>query len=274
MSNDEDIEEMKIECPKKYKKSKKVKAVLEDEIIEEIKIKHSKKGKKSKKVRAILEEDEIIEEMKLLSIDNIDVTILNIFEKINKNKDKRIILLRDLEVLRWIFNDMSFLKGKNQKELKKLEDRWGFDKLKNKYSNLPEKQWSNSFGEYIAQELCILQNKNYECQKKTTLPDRKTFKLDIEVEDSMIEVKTGTRYTQGTAHEKIAGVPFKYRNVPTLYKKPLKILCIGKAEDYAISTGLIQSKNTDRTALEYLKFCKENYNITFVSIRDELLNLN
>jgi hypothetical protein len=46
----------------------------------------------------------------------------------------------------------------------------------------------------------------------------------------VIEVKTETYFTEGTAGEKILGVPFKYRKIPMLYSKPLQILCIGGAE--------------------------------------------
>jgi hypothetical protein len=45
-----------------------------------------------------------------------------------------------------------------------------------------------------------------------------------------MEVKCGTYYTNGTAHEKILGCPFKYADIPILYSKPLKIVCIGGAE--------------------------------------------
>ena len=251
MSNDDDIEEMKIERPKKCKKSKKVTAVLEDEIIEE---------------------------MKLLSVNPIDETILNVYEKINKNKDKRIILLRDVEVVKWIFNDISFLKGKNQNELKILEDEWGLSKLKKKRPDLNSKHhWTTKFGECIAEELCILQNKTYKCQKKNTTSSCEV-RLDIETEDSIIEVKTGTRYTEGTAHNKISDVPHAYADIPIICGKPLKILCIGKAEEFVMERGYIQSKNTVRTkinslTLECLEIYKK-YNITFISIREELLNLN
>jgi hypothetical protein len=56
------------------------------------------------------------------------------------------------------------------------------------------------------------------------------FQPDGETEDNIIEVKSQTYFTTGTAGEKIMGVPHKYVDVPELYEKPLKILCIACAE--------------------------------------------
>ena len=56
------------------------------------------------------------------------------------------------------------------------------------------------------------------------------FKVGAIIEDAIVEVKTGTFYTSGTAGEKILGCPFKYAEIPELYGKPLKILCLGCAE--------------------------------------------
>lgn len=58
------------------------------------------------------------------------------------------------------------------------------------------------------------------------------FRVDLETKNYMVEVKTGTYLTGGTAHEKILGTPLKYANVPTLTNKRLYILCIAGAEHY------------------------------------------
>ena len=80
-------------------------------------------------------------------------------------------------------------------------------------------------GEEISRELFIIQGKTY---KKPINIDG--FQPDGETVDNIIEVKTQTYFTSGTAGEKIMGVPHKYVDVPELYKKPLKILCIACAE--------------------------------------------
>lgn len=53
---------------------------------------------------------------------------------------------------------------------------------------------------------------------------------DWETSQYVYEVKTQTWLTPGTAGEKILGVPVKYRNVPALYGKPLRIVLFACAE--------------------------------------------
>lgn len=145
-----------------------------------------------------------------------------------------IVLLRNPEVIKWLFGDLSFLpqiektknKSKDLEKYKVLEDKWGQEMFRKVRPDLGlDKQWTNRFGEYICQEICILLGKT------PIKPEKKEhFCPDVEVEDAIWEAKTGTYYTSGTAHEKILGCPFKYADVPRLYSKPLKILCIGGAE--------------------------------------------
>ena len=46
----------------------------------------------------------------------------------------------------------------------------------------------------------------------------------------MVEVKSRTWCTTGTAGEKVLGVPYKYADVPNLYNKPLMIVCVAYQE--------------------------------------------
>ena len=79
----------------------------------------------------------------------------------------------------------------------------------------------------MARELLILLGHapKKPCKKSGLAPD-------LEVADMLVEVKTGTYFTGGTACEKIPGVAFKYANAPKLYSKPLLIWCLGDAERY------------------------------------------
>jgi len=147
-------------------------------------------------------------------------------EFVSNNKDPRITLLRNKNVVQWLFGDLSFLGSGKKKELKALEDIWGRKTMKQRRPDLKmDKQWTNLFGEYICEEIYFLYG------KVVSKPEKKNrLQPDKEIDDAIIEVKTETYYTEGTAGEKILGVPFKYSEVPTLYGKPLKILCIGGAE--------------------------------------------
>jgi len=115
----------------------------------------------------------------------------------------------------------SWLLG-NVKMSKIQENEWG-RALVEQYrpKNSKAKAWSGILGEQLIREL---------------YPDGWTpvklngFKPDWETKDFVIEVKTQSWFTKGTAGEKIFGVPIKYRNLPALYKKPLVIVCFGRAE--------------------------------------------
>jgi len=110
----------------------------------------------------------------------------------------------------WIIGDIEWL-AKSQVN----ENIWGRALTDKKDS------WSGQLGEKLIQ---------------TFFPDGwkpsrlNGHKLDWETPEFIIEVKSETYHTPGTASEKILGVPIKYRNVPDLYSKPLLIVCFGYAE--------------------------------------------
>lgn len=168
--------------------------------------------------------------IKLIIEDDID----KIHNDICLNPDPRIVLLKEKEVIQWLFGDLSFLpeiekknKTADKSTLKVLEDKWGQNILKKRRPDLKlDKQWTNKFGEHLCEEICIIKGKEY------NKPINKNhYEPDLEIDEYIIEAKTQTFYTEGTAGEKILGCPFKYAEVPGLYSKPLKIICIGGAED-------------------------------------------
>jgi len=178
------------------------------------------------------------------------------------HSDPRIRLLRRRDVLQWLFGDMSFLppierKNKTQDilALKPLEDAWGQQVVREIRPDLRlEKQWTNLFGEYLCQEIQVALGKN------PFIPVTKEgFHPDVETEDQMVEAKAGTYFTTGTAHEKIAGVFFKYADVPTLYGKPLLIVCLGGAERLARDQyGLLAGQKCTPQKQRILEFHRAN----------------
>ena len=187
----------------------------------------------------------------------------------------KIVLLKNKDVIRWLYGDLSFLtsdlKGKNvdKTTLKKLEDSWGQKILKTIRPDLKlDKQWTNKFGEYICQELLILMGNTINKPTK-----KMNYQPDCETEDSIWEVKTGTYYTSGTAGEKILGCPFKYSDIPRLYSKPLKIICIGGAEKVCREHyGNLLGEKTNITKKKFLDFYREN-GIEYIGISDLLKNI-
>jgi hypothetical protein len=94
---------------------------------------------------------------------------------------------------------------------------------------------------------------------------------DLETEDNIIEVKTQTFYTSGTAGEKILGSAFKYASIPVLYGKPLIILCIGGAEKICKEQyGNLGDKGSEEQR-KMLEIWKTDFKISYKAATTELI---
>ncbi len=187
-----------------------------------------------------------------------------IVEWISTQPNDAIILLRQKEVIQWLHGDLSFLAP--AKLCKESEDVWGRAMLKRRRPDLKlDKQWTNKFGEHICEELLMLQGKTI--MKPKTISH---YQPDTEVDDAIWEAKAGTFYTSGTAGEKILGCPFKYCEVPELYGKPLRILCMGGAEKVCrTSYGNLAGARCSPQKRRFLDFVK-SLQIEFVGATDIL----
>lgn len=181
-------------------------------------------------------------------------------EFIATNTDERIVLLRNREVIMWLFGDLSFLppiekknKTRDEAKYKVLEDRWGQSMLKTRRPDLKlDKQWTNKFGEHIGEEIILLSGKEFNKPEK-----KEHMQPDSEDPDNMWEFKGQTFFTTGTAGEKIMAVPLKYDKIPSLYSKPLKILCIGGAEKVCREQyGILPGEKCSLSKQEILDFYK------------------
>lgn len=205
----------------------------------------------------------------------VEITLTDIFCKcLSTIKNPDIILLRNKEVVMWLFGDLSFLpqidkknKSADSAKYKVLEDEWGQHVFSKRRPDLSlHKQWTNIFGEIISKEIYMLFG------KKVTKPAKKNhYQPDLEIDNSIIECKTGTFYTRGTANEKILGSPFKYAEIPELYKKPLKILCIGGAEKMCReSYGNLTGAKCSVTKTKFIDFFRDNQ-IEYIGLSDLLI---
>jgi len=199
-------------------------------------------------------------------------------EFVSKIEDTRVILLREKEVIQWLFADLSFLpkienknKTRDKAQYKDLEDQWGramLKKLRRPDLKL-DKQWTNKFGEHICEEIYFLLGKSV---SKPIKQDH--FQPDTEIDDAIIEAKAGTFYTDGTAGENILGCPFKYADIPRLYGKPLKILCMGGAEKICReSYGNLPGEKCSEKKQVFLDFYREN-SIEYIGATDILKALS
>lgn len=204
--------------------------------------------------------------------------VARVVEHIDKWANPDIRLLRDPNVVQWLFGDLTFLpeiektgkKKEYHEQLKNVEDTWGRATMKLRRPDLKlEKQWTNKFGEHICEEIYTLHGK---VVKKPVIMEN--YQPDLEVDDAIIEAKAQTFNTNGTAGEKIMGVPFKYADIPELHgDKPLKVVCMGGAEqvcreDYGNLPGPKCSDKKKR----FLEFYRENH-IEFIGATDLLLAL-
>lgn len=178
------------------------------------------------------------------------------------NVQAQLVLTKEAEVIQWLFGDLSFLpeiehinKAKDTQKYKVLEDEWGQNMLEKRRPDLKKHgQWTTKLGEHLTEELLILMGKTPTSPRKIN-----GYAPDTEVEDAIWEAKAQTFNTTGTAGEKILGVPFKYADVPELYGKPLKILCIGCAEKLCREHygNLLGDKTTEKKR-RFIEFYREN----------------
>jgi hypothetical protein len=202
--------------------------------------------------------------------------ITRIQEVIAHNTNPNIKLVREKEVIQWLIGDLSFLppiekknKTTDEAKLKVLEDKWGQEMLRMRRPDLKlDKQWTNKFGEHICEELYMLQG------KVVSKPVKKEhFQPDSEIDIAILEAKAGTFFTSGTAGEKILGCPFKYAEIPELYSKPLKIVCMGGAEKVCReSYGNLPGTKCSAQKKKFLDFFREN-KIEYIAASDILRSL-
>lgn len=182
-----------------------------------------------------------------------------ILHKIGRIRHPAICLLRNPDVIRWLYG-----KGRHTNKLE--EDLWGQTILKRRRPDLTlDQQWTNKFGEHICEELYTLLG--HTISKPVSI---NRHRPDLEMESAILEVKTSTFYTEGTAGEKILGCPFKYADIPTLYRKPLQIVCIGGAEHICRTQyGNLAGKRISPAKRRFLTFFRKQ-GITYVGATDLL----
>ena len=97
-------------------------------------------------------------------ISSMTSTIQKIFEFTSLIPNKNIVLLKNKEVIQWLFDDTSFLppiekknKTQDNKKYKILEDEWGRKVTKIRRPDLKlNKQWTTCFGQHLSEEIYTL----------------------------------------------------------------------------------------------------------------------
>ena len=107
------------------------------------------------------------------------------------------------------------------KEDQIAEKEWGNRQIQ----SINNGNWTTKYGEEIVRQQFASNGVDIWRPKRMD-----GIQPDWETNDYIIEVKSRSWTTSGTAGEKVMGVPYKYSDVPTLYNKPLLIVCIAYQE--------------------------------------------
>ena len=235
-------------------KENKDKNLLNKWLSKENKIKLDKTIKKtykeniSKKTEKYMEIDNLSSSFKKISLEN------NLIERINwaiKKPDKIVKI-----------DGKSMKKLKEEKE--KEEKEWGNSMINAKNNG----QWTTLLGENLVYEILKLKGEN---PKKVI--SKGGFKPDWETDNYIYEVKTSNWWVSGTAGEKVLGTWIKYQNIPELYNKPLRIVCIANQE-HELEHGKVKyfGENITEKTKEILNLAK-SWGIEYIKFSDMVKDL-
>lgn len=133
------------------------------------------------------------------------------------------------ERIRWaLIKPLAIVKKKGvtiaqqKKEAQDNEKKWGNDMI----GQMNNGQWTTLLGEKLVYDVLQLRGEN-----PRKVVRKNGFEPDWETDEYMYEVKTSNWWVNGTAGEKVYGTFIKYQNIPDLYGKPLRIVCVANQED-------------------------------------------
>ena len=109
-----------------------------------------------------------------------------------------------------------------KKVFQENEKKWGNAMIQQTNNG----QWTTLLGENLVFDVLKLRGEN---PRKVVRKDG--FEPDWETDEYIYEVKTSNWWVDGTAGEKVYGTWIKYQNIPELYGKPLRIVCVANQEE-------------------------------------------
>lgn len=182
--------------------------------------------------------------------DNINISNDIILSKIINNWNRYTKNRKFFNIIKWTKN--SYIK--NNKKAKDNEYNWGNLMIK----SVANCMWSSILGEKIVYDL--VKRLGFNIWKPEKIQG---YQPDFETDKYVFEVKTRNWTTSGTAGEKVLGVPYKYSDIPRLYKKPLKIILVAYQEYEYINSNTKLFGNLSEEKKKLLEYWKEN-NIEFI----------
>ena len=155
-------------------------------------------------------------------------------------------------------------KGQQKEKLQKEEKKWGNNMIGQENNG----QWTTLLGERLVRDVLELRGEN------PRKPARKGgFEPDWETDEYIYEVKTSNWWVDGTAGEKVLGTFVKYQDIPELYGKPLRIVCVASQEDEFTNgkTKYFGEKITKKT--QQVLDLARSWNIEYVKFSDLVLSV-
>ena len=180
-------------------------------------------------------------------------------------------ILRDQRVYHWLCGDTSFLEGRTLKDRERAESAWG-DELKRHLPTPTDASWTGPVGEHIAEALLAVAGRVVQPKKRYyhyNPTDKRTILSDGELDDYVLEIKSQTYYTSGTAGEKIPTVARKYAWVPRVSNKKVLVICLGKAEQIARTYCLFKDPSAPAEDKAYQEL-DATFNIEYLAGTDLL----
>jgi hypothetical protein len=152
--------------------------------------------------------------------------------------------------------------AKQKDKLKNEEKKWGNDMIGQENNG----QWTTLLGERLVYDVLKLRGEN---PRKPVI--KGGFAPDWETDDFIYEVKTSNWWVSGTAGEKVFGTFVKYQDIPELYGKPLKIVCLAyQEEEFTNGKTKYFGENITKKTKQVLDLAA-SWNIEYVKFSDLVL---
>ena len=127
-------------------------------------------------------------------------------------------------------------------------------------------QWTTLLGERLVYDVLKLRGEN---PRKPVI--KGGFAPDWETDDFIYEVKTSNWWVSGPAGEKVFGTFVKYQDIPELYGKPLKIVCLAyQEEEFTNGKTKYFGENITKKTKQVLDLAA-SWNIEYVKFSDLVL---
>jgi len=152
--------------------------------------------------------------------------------------------------------------AKQKDKLKNEEKKWGNDMIGQENNG----QWTTLLGERLVYDVLKLRGENP--RKPIT---KGGFEPDWETDSFIYEVKTSNWWVSGTAGEKVFGTFIKYQDIPELYGKPLKIVCVAyQEEEFKNGKTRYFGENITKKTKQVLELAA-SWNIEYIKFSDLVL---